>query len=195
MKTTKEQEVGKKYVYVANFQDGYVKIGRSVDPKKRLRNIEICNKIKVKDYFLIEGYADLEKMLHEKYREFRRYSEFFKLDIQEIFCFIESIEFKESYKEFKKTTKKIDENYQDEINEMFGLNKLKEQNKYEFMIRKYIDKLLKMINHEETIYKKAPDSLINELKKTLELFEKTINLHDMGESDKQIYEEIKNHIK
>ena len=87
------QEDGKEYVYLAEFVGGFCKIGVSKNPKKRLHNIQSKNQIPVKRYFLVEGYFELENILHRHFKEKRRYSEWFDIEFEELICFVKKFNY------------------------------------------------------------------------------------------------------
>lgn len=87
------QEKGKEYVYLAEFVGGFCKIGISNNPKKRLNDIQRKNQIPIKEYFLVEGYFELENFLHKQFKENRRYSEWFELDFKYLIQYVEKLNY------------------------------------------------------------------------------------------------------
>ncbi len=95
------QQEGKEYVYLAEFESGYCKIGVSINPRVRLKNVSNKNQISLKDYVLVEGYYELEKILHKHFKEKRRYSEWFEINFYDLIKFVENLDYKHIYKEKK----------------------------------------------------------------------------------------------
>lgn len=107
---TKEmQEKGKEYVYLAEFVGGFCKIGVSKDPANRLKNVSIRNGLSLKQYVLVEGYFDLEKLLHNTFKEYRRYSEWFELKFESLVEYVSILEYKYTKKEKIKIEKPNEE--------------------------------------------------------------------------------------
>lgn len=65
------------YVYVARCGDR-LKIGTSVQPDKRLRNIETQSGKEFDEVWLIEGNRNLERRLHGRFDDYRTLGEWFK---------------------------------------------------------------------------------------------------------------------
>lgn len=77
----------KGYVYVAKFDDGHIKIGCTLYPARRLKQISRGNQAKIIDSWVSQScvnYMDIEKSAHEKFKTFRTNNEFFKTDMKEV---------------------------------------------------------------------------------------------------------------
>jgi len=85
---------GKGYVYFANCETGFVKIGYTKRPENRLKQVSSAHHIKINDYFLVAGDRTLEMNLHKIFEKQRMYAEWFFLDYQELRSFIERYEYK-----------------------------------------------------------------------------------------------------
>jgi len=85
---------GKGYVYFANCETGFVKIGYTKRPESRLKEVSSAHHIKINDYFLVAGDITLERKLHKIFEKQRMYAEWFFLDYQELRRFIEKYEYK-----------------------------------------------------------------------------------------------------
>lgn len=75
----KESHLGQVYALIDNF--GRIKIGASLDPKKRITNIASAAGIVIQEnYFSSKGinFFDIEKDLHKKFNHFRTVGEWFK---------------------------------------------------------------------------------------------------------------------
>ncbi len=64
--------------FLACGDDGPIKIGHSVDPKKRLRSLQTAHHKKLSLLTWIEGSPDLEAFLHEHFSDERMRGEWFK---------------------------------------------------------------------------------------------------------------------
>lgn len=74
------------FVYVIEFDDGHVKIGRSIDPESRIKNIVGGNQSKMLRQWVSERcgfYGDLERLAHRNFSSHRRGGEFFKVDFDQ----------------------------------------------------------------------------------------------------------------
>ena len=162
------QEFGKKYVYLAEFESGFCKIGYSDDPKKRLKNVSIRNQVPIKDYVLVEGYNELENILHRIFKTKRRYSEFFEINFIDLVNFVKN--FKYEYIPKEKESSNYDDDYNIDNYIYYVVNKkkykcseflliLKKENATEF---KLVKKLFELENEFRTFIKH--DLLFSEIK-------------------------------
>ena len=87
------QEEGKEYVYLAEFVGGFCKIGVSTKPSLRLKNVSSKNGLSLKRYVLVEGYFELEKLLHNTFKECRRYSEWFDINFESLVKYVSDLEY------------------------------------------------------------------------------------------------------
>lgn len=65
------------YVYFAQSEDGYIKIGCTQNLKSRIRHIQIYNHMKIKLIGKMKGGRDLEVKLHRKFKQYRKRGEWF----------------------------------------------------------------------------------------------------------------------
>lgn len=139
------QEEGKEYVYLAEFESGYCKIGVSINPKVRLKNVSSKNQISLKNYVLVEGYFELENILHKHFKEKRRYSEWFEINFNDLIKFVENLDYKHIYKE-----KKYKEEYNCKYEDIYRIELEKEtlNGKEFFEVLKFENNIEKEITKE-----------------------------------------------
>lgn len=96
MKIVKDDEIVSStcYVYFANCETGFVKIGISKNPKDRLKQVSSRHHIPITEYFLVEGDGELESQFHKIYKDQRVYAEWFIIDFEDAKKFVMSYEFK-----------------------------------------------------------------------------------------------------
>lgn len=73
------------FVYVAKFDDGHVKIGSTLYPKRRLKQVSCGNQAKLIDSWVSKpsaSYVKIEKAAHEYFKHSRAGGEFFIEDMQ-----------------------------------------------------------------------------------------------------------------
>lgn len=73
------------YVYVAKFDDNHIKIGSSLYPQKRLRQVSRGNQARLIDSWVSDAsvdYKKIEKSAHEHFKTFRVGGEFFVADMK-----------------------------------------------------------------------------------------------------------------
>lgn len=71
----------KDYLYfIQSYKNGAIKIGRSNDPFKRLKQLQTGNQEKLHLVFYIENMGEKEKYLHNYLKEFRINGEWFKYE-------------------------------------------------------------------------------------------------------------------
>lgn len=78
-------------VYVAKFADGHIKIGHSVSPERRLRDIAGGNQSTMLKHWIgdrIKGAVKLEHRAHRHFAKYRAGGEFFKVDFDEAVMWI-----------------------------------------------------------------------------------------------------------
>ena len=83
------------YVYVILDNHGRVKIGKSLNPQKRIQNIASSSGITIEDAFITEPlfwYSELELYLHDKFSEYRCIGEWFSCKFNDVISFIKSID-------------------------------------------------------------------------------------------------------
>ena len=73
------------YVYIALSENGLVKIGRSVDPYKRLKTLQnttghIFTKIFLTD--LIFNFSKIENQMHRYFKDFKKQGEWFEIKFE-----------------------------------------------------------------------------------------------------------------
>ena len=66
------------YVYFAQSEDGYIKIGCTQNLKSRIRHIQIYNHMKIKLIGKMKGGHEVEAMLHRKFKQHRKRGEWFE---------------------------------------------------------------------------------------------------------------------
>jgi len=88
-----EAKTGTSYVYFANCETGFTKIGTTKRSDNRLKQVSHSNHIPINEYFLVEGGTHLEKTLHKVFAKQRMYAEWFYLDYEELKLFIEKDEY------------------------------------------------------------------------------------------------------
>ena len=70
-----------KYIYfIQCTTTGFVKIGKSTNPKSRLKSLQCGSPTKLKLIKKIEGGIYLESILHEYFKHLHRHGEWFKYD-------------------------------------------------------------------------------------------------------------------
>ncbi len=82
----KKHKKTKGYVYLIQSNDGFIKIGRTINIKKRFKTLSVHLPYKIRLLGIIEtnDYIGLEEELHCKYAEKRVNGEWFKLNENEI---------------------------------------------------------------------------------------------------------------
>ena len=150
------QEEGKEYVYLAEFESGYCKIGVSINPMLRLKDVSSKNQISVKNYVLVEGYYELEKILHKHFKDKRRYSEWFEIDFNYLVEFVKNLNYKHIYKEKKykeKHNKEFEDVYRIELGkENFTRKEFLEVMKNENYFEKEITKEMQELEAEFSVF-------------------------------------------
>lgn len=85
-------------VYVAKFADGHIKIGHSVSPERRLRDIAGSNQSTMLCHWISDRIKDAVKLEHRAHRHFAKHragGEFFKVDFDEAVAWIAAERIKE----------------------------------------------------------------------------------------------------
>ena len=101
----------KKYIYlIQSLNDGYYKIGTSVNPNKRIEQLQTSNssKLKIINTYNSEFYNLIETALHNHYSHLKLNGEWFNFSINE------EIEFEEKCEKFEnkiKFLKEMNNNY------------------------------------------------------------------------------------
>jgi len=84
----------RRYVYVARSEGGEVKIGKSKDPKSRIKSLSTGNPqpLHLVKSAKVPNAGELEKKMHERYQEYRLHGEWFDLPESEIDSALEELE-------------------------------------------------------------------------------------------------------
>ena len=80
-------------VYVAEFSDGHIKIGHSIFPERRLRDIAGGNQSKMLRHWISDRVKSAVKLEHRAHRHFAQYrsgGEFFRVDFDEAVTWLKS---------------------------------------------------------------------------------------------------------
>lgn len=64
--------------FIQTSNNGMIKIGRSINPEKRLKQLQTGNPFKLKLIHVFEKQGYKEKILHEELKEFKLKGEWFK---------------------------------------------------------------------------------------------------------------------
>jgi hypothetical protein len=67
-----------RHLYLMQADDGPVKIGKSFDPRKRLRDLQLANGRRIKLRAVLENKGDLELAVHARLKQFRLIGEWFR---------------------------------------------------------------------------------------------------------------------
>jgi len=73
------------YVYIIEFDDDKVKIGRTITPKTRLRTLSTQSGRKIKRQYISKPHTDYkntEYRMHKRLKHSRRVGEYFKVDFE-----------------------------------------------------------------------------------------------------------------
>lgn len=82
MESALEKHQAGGFVYVIEFDDGHVKIGRSIDPDSRIKSVVGGNQSVMTRHWISERcdrYGDLEKAAHRHFSGHRKGGEFFEI--------------------------------------------------------------------------------------------------------------------
>lgn len=99
------------YVYIIERQDKYVKIGRSAQPKTRIRNLQTQGGLDLANSFTSEecsNYKEIEREMHKTLRKHRTIGEWFDIDFNKAVAILKNQHFKKplTEKELRKSTEK-----------------------------------------------------------------------------------------
>jgi len=86
---------GQEYVYIADFGTGCVKIGTTKNIVQRIHNLSKKHFKPIINYVCIEGGYQTEAFLHQTFKDYWRYSEWFEMGFDEVISVISSLEFVE----------------------------------------------------------------------------------------------------
>lgn len=87
-KKKEEKPKKKDYLYlIINEESNHLKIGRSVNPKSRLKQLQVASHDKLQLLFMIPDVGETEKDMHEVFNHLRVNSEWFKYDYSIILKF------------------------------------------------------------------------------------------------------------
>ena len=84
---------GNDYVYFANCETGFIKIGYTSNPEERLKAVSRAHHIPIKEFFLVEGDIRLERIMHKAFSKYRMYAEWFFVDYKKVKKYIENYEY------------------------------------------------------------------------------------------------------
>ena len=155
------------YVYVIENENHKVKIGRSIDPEKRIKHIEKISGYKVVNIYVtpcLHQYIQLETFLHGHFATNRSIGEWFNISYYDAVSYVSSLKFDEwniepPYKE--------PPDYDRLIRQMIlgpllkTINEPKQET--ENIIESKIYKLSKLIDRKESITKKYIESLYDQI--------------------------------
>ena len=155
------------YVYVIENENHKVKIGRSINPEKRIRHIEKISGYKVVNTYItpcLHQYIQLETFLHGHFATNRSIGEWFNINYHDAVSYVSTLKFDEwninpPYKEPPDHDRLIKQ-------VIFGpllktINEPKQE--IENIIESKFDKLGKLIDRKESITKKYIESLYDQI--------------------------------
>ena len=88
---------GMGHVYCIDNGTGNVKIGRTINPKRRIETIESQSGIKIKQAYLsplCSNYGEIENLMHENFKEYRQIGEWFNIKIEDTINYLNIQNFK-----------------------------------------------------------------------------------------------------
>jgi hypothetical protein len=100
---TKENKLKEQgYVYVILDNHDRVKIGKSLNPERRIKGIASASGIEIIDSYITEplfGYSEFEHFMHEQFKEYRGVGEWFNCRFDDVITFIETTDMTDFTKE------------------------------------------------------------------------------------------------
>lgn len=90
----KGNSCGTGYIYIAEWKNGLVKIGKAKNPEKRLATLRTQSPIEIKQIYIsgeLPNYHEIEIEVHHYFSEYRKHGEYFDLPFGKAVEYIEKL--------------------------------------------------------------------------------------------------------